>query len=277
MHTSRSDYPYWPIVGAVLESARGSAVLLGLVNEKLLERPYAKQSMLDMEYAIAKTELPNKFARLDVLFVDGEPAGTVLWVEIAKNVQHMVGMYVLEHYQSATIYKRFETLGASPDVLAALTTPARLLFENSTKAMIENNRQATLEVMNYNEKAYKLYEKNIDCGDGGGQRSFELSSRSEITHYAKIRHKKIGSWHHLAGRHDIYGVQRQHVPNYNDVPTWSISRVYNCKGDGEALFSGNGGFAYLNNRGKLLWSVIRSGRFIGFIRYLLLRSRFEVR
>jgi len=211
----------------ILDSARGSAWLLGLLKQGLYAESYASLSSGDNHYTLVKKVLPNQFARLDIMFVNNEPVGSICVIEIYQGLYHMLGMYVKPSYRAKEYGKKLIPFsnGSVSDI--SLPSPAKFMMEHYMRDLFENKVSMTLEVMNYNAAAYRLYEKQFICS-GESMNAFSLLSKEKIEKYSRLRSKSIGKWHPLDVENDTesYGVQWKHIPDYNNTSEWSITRVY---------------------------------------------------
>ena len=217
------------VLQCILEPAREVAILFGLLDRKQSQEVYVSKTFHGHTYSIAKRELPNRYARLDILYIDNTPAGSVVATRISSGLYHMVGMFIKEGYRSNSVFETLNVQQCSDQNSQSLPMPSKFLLAGLLEDLFKHRMQMTLEVMNNNRGACNLYEskflinnsENIELG-------FELMSRDNIAKYSRLRRKRIGNWHVISesDEHARYGVQWSHVPNYNNSSRWSISRVY---------------------------------------------------
>jgi ribosomal protein S18 acetylase RimI-like enzyme len=70
-------------------------------------------------------------------------------------------------------------------------SPAGYLLQSYLRDVMAVGRQVSLEVLNQNEVAWRLYEKKLAVDENSEQkRAFELLGRSEIEAYAALREAK---------------------------------------------------------------------------------------
>lgn len=248
------------ILNSVLPSARGGALLFGYTTTKWDEL-YVSVKCNDATYSIVRKALPNNFSRMYLVCIDGTPVGSVLFVEIATNILHMVGMFVTEASRGKKItYKK----GAKE----CRQTVASFLLQHVMDDLVASNCQVTLEVMNNNQNAHKLYEKGAFFAKGNEDEfRFELCSKTEVIEYAKIRRKKITKWHDIGYGESRAGIQWSHIPDYNGESTWSISRVYNIPKHKQRVSAQP--MAFTKNKLKLIYSALRFGELFEFIKYIV--------
>lgn len=251
------------ILSSVLPAARNAARIFGFTRSKW-NSPYLTIEYKGAVYSIVSKALPNDFARIDIVLVDDKPVGSVLFVEISSHVLHMVGMFIKEEHRGKRISYIYDN--KEKDV-----TIASFLLDHVMESLVTKNVQVTLEVMNYNESAYKLYERTSTFTNSSmPPQQFELCSRSDVLEYKKIRRKVVKRWHDIGFGEDKLGVQWAHVPDYNGVATWSIARVYCWKKSYESL---RGGYiTFVKNRLKLIYSVLKYGSIFRFTYYFLLKK-----
>jgi hypothetical protein len=141
--------------------------------------------------------------------------------------------------------------------------------------LASNNLQVTLEVMNYNESAHRLYESIEFFSENKEQPlKFHLCSKSETIEYKMLRKKKIKKWHDIGQGEVKLGVQWSHIPDYNNEPTWSITRVYCWKTLSPPLTTTK--MAFVRHKFKFIYSVLKYGDIIGFLYYhLILRCELK--
>lgn len=218
------------LLNSVLEPTRDVTILFGLLSGRHLDEVVACESYLNgsVTYTLARIELSNHYAWLDILFIDEEPAGSVVSVEIAPGLYHMVGMQVTSNFRGRAFLK--ERLNNHDDLteLNSIPTPAFFLLSNTIKYLEKTGRKMTLEVMNFNNSAHRLYEKKVLLDNQSVTVGFNLLPKQAVVKYAKLRRKKIGKWHAIneTGEPERLGVQWRHIPDYNGQSTWSISRIY---------------------------------------------------
>jgi hypothetical protein len=248
------------ILTSILPSARHVAVLLGFSYAES-GLPYIRTEYNGDTYSIYKKTLPNNFARIDVIYVNDEPIGSVMFVEIAANTLLMIGMFIKKEYRGRKInYKNNNK--------ETIATIASFLLNNVMADLMISNVVVVLEVMNYNKSAYKLYERTVVfAAEQASYSRFELCSKCEILEYNKIRRKRIKRWHDIGCGKDKLGVQWGHIPDYNRQTTWSITRVYCWHNPKQTLTAKP--MAFIKNKSKLLWSVVRYGKILAFIYYFL--------
>ncbi len=258
------------LIDSILPSARPTAILLGLTIPEQLGEPVVQQDMLGYNYQIYSRIMPNAMARIDVLYVDQQPAGSVVFVEIEEAVFHMVGMYVREGYRGRSVMLSRAAVEQEQDTFQ---TPAEFLLHNVTTDIVNHGRQITLEVMNNNTSAVKLYERCVrTVVSGQTLPAYRLLEQDEVMQYAAMRYKKIGQWHELP-EYGLRGVQWSHVPSYNNLSTWSITRVYHAALADTRFKSSVSLWRYCRNKLKLLYSVIRYGNPLALIKYYWLLKR----
>lgn len=248
------------ILESVLPAARNVAVLFGYTSTKW-DEAFVNVRYGNDTYSVDKKALPNNFSKMYVICMNGTPVGSVLFVEIATNILHMVGMFVTEECRGKKIeYKR----GARE----CRQTVASFLLQHVMDDLLASNCLVTLEVMNNNQSAYKLYERGafFATGNEEGVR-FELCSQTEVIEYAKIRRKKIKKWHDIGHGESRAGIQWSHIPDYNGESTWSISRVYYLPKDNQRLSAQP--MAFTKNKLKLIYSILRFGKLLKFMKYIV--------
>jgi hypothetical protein len=251
------------ILNSILPAARSVAVLLGF-DRGPWESAYASVQFDNATYTIVRKSLPNNFARVDVLFVNNCPAGSLVFVEIAPSVFHMVGMFISDELRG----KKVTYVSKGEEVTGSI---AFYFLQHVMDDLVTNNITVTLEVMNYNEAAYRLYEKWNLCQFGLNKSlCFTLCSKQEITRYSKIRSKRVGKWHLVGDDINKFGVQWTHVPDYNGESTYSISRVY-CSSP-EALPKHNI-FMSIKMSLRMIVSSLKYGSVIAFFRYSIASRR----
>ena len=248
------------ILESVLPAARNVAVLFGFTSTKRDEAFVSVRSGNDT-YSIDKKALPNNFSKMYVISMNGIPVGSVLFVEIATNILHMVGMFVTEVCRGKKIEYR-------KDAQECYQTVASFLLQHVMDDLLASNCQVTLEVMNNNQSAYKLYERGSFFAKGNEEGvRFELCSKTEVIEYAKIRRKKIKKWHDIKHGESREGIQWSHIPDYNGESTWSISRVYYLPKDKQRVEAQP--MAFTKNKLKLMYSVLRFGKLFKFMKYVV--------
>lgn len=251
------------ILESVLPAARNIAVLFGFTSTKWTYSLIRIRCGNDA-YSVEKKMLPNSFSKMYVINMNGIPVGSVLFVEIATNILHMVGMFVAEECRG----KKIEY---SEGAKECRQTVATFLLQHVMNDLMESNCLVTLEVMNNNQSAYKLYERGAffakDIMEGS---QFELCTKTEAVEYAKIRRKKIKKWHDIGRGESREGIQWSHIPDYNGESTWSISRVYYLPSGKQRLTSES--MAFTKNKLKLIYSVLRFGHIFKFIKYIVASS-----
>ena len=251
------------ILESVLPAARNIAVLFGFTstewNDSLIRIRCG-----DDAYSIEKKVLPNSFSKMYVINMNGIPVGSVLFVEIATNILHMVGMFVTEKCRG----KKIEYNKEGKECRQTIAT---FLLQHVMDDLLESNCLVTLEVMNNNQSAYKLYERGaFFAKDNEKECRFELCSKTEAIEYAKIRRKKIKKWHDIGQGESREGIQWSHIPDYNGESTWSISRIYYVSEYKEQLIAEP--MAFAKNKLKLIYSVLRFGQVFKFIKYIVASS-----
>lgn len=250
------------VLHSVLPAARSIAILFGF-DKSPEDCPYVESRYDDSTYAITRKTLPNNFARIDLVFVNNEPAGSLLFVEIADSIFHMVGMFIKEKYRGKKI-----TYGYNGKVTRG--SIALFFLQHVMADLVNQKITVTLEVMNYNQAAYRLYERWAYEHHKLNRRfSFQLCSKQKVIHYSKVRSKRIAKWHRI-GDGDQFGVQWSHVPDYNGEATYSISRVYCSSPDELAKVTE---LEPLKNRLKMLISSVIYGNALAFIRYTVFLKR----
>lgn len=250
------------VLDSILPAARSVAVLFGF-DRGPWESAYTSMQFGNSTFTIVKKSLPNNFARIDVLFVNNSPAGSLVFVEIAPSVFHMVGMFINDEFRG----EKVTYISNGEEVKGSI---AFYFLQHVMDNLVANSITVTLEVMNYNKAAYKLYEK-WNCYENELNRSFRftLCSKQEIVQYSKIRSKRIGKWHRI-GFDNKFGVQWAHVPDYNGESTYSISRVY-CSG-AEMLPEHNIS-TFIRTTLRLIVSSLKYGSAIAFFRYSIASRR----
>lgn len=221
------------VLPAIIPSFREKSILLGLMSPKVRQEIYFEEKFDVGIFSVERRVLPNNFARLDILFVAGEVAGTILCCELSKNLYHMVGMYVLEKFRSKKYsVSAQENLSEGKPASGKPISPAAFLLKTFSFDIIAEQKQVSLEVLDSNIPAWKLYEKKHSMGDADQKTiCFELMHKEQITSYAKIRGKNIGRWHNILfeGEAENLGVQWSHVPDFGGTSRWSINRLYILK------------------------------------------------
>ena len=244
----------------LLDSSRLLIHLSGLLNDNSIEACYAQDSFGPHTFKIVRRAWPNNYAMLDILYVNEEPAGTIFSLKHSADLLHMVGMFLKEDYRSASFH-RDEMDGPSP---------AAYFIDQYKHNLFAGSQSMTLEVMNYNLPAIKLYEQSF-IHQGRSYNGFCLLGRQEVAHYARLRRKKIGHWHKLNDEELFnWGVQWRHIPNFNNQPTWSITRVYLFKpndGNLEHIDYQGSLFSRITFSIKLAFSFIRYGSIINGMRF----------
>lgn len=216
------------ILDAIIPDFRKKAFLVGLLSDKLIIEEYFKREENGHVYSVCRRVLPTNYARLDVIYWDGTPVGSIVCCELDHDLYHMVGMYVDEQFRSSNI----KCAGGSVKV----ESPAKVLLKAFVGDMVTKKKQVSLEVLNSNEPAWNLYEKILrDDSETAVYQGFRLMTKVEIEQYAKSRNKKIGEWHEIKTRTGIemLGVQWKHVPSFGGSSVWSINRLYLLKPDAE--------------------------------------------
>jgi len=110
------------------------------------------------------------------------------------------------------------------------TVISTFLLTSYANDVLTDRRQVTLEVMNNNSAAWRLYERvQIRDINRGVDAEFRLLSKEEILRYAAVRGKTIGKWRPLEtpGETERTGVQWKHVPDFgSSTGRWSTNRIY---------------------------------------------------
>ena len=248
------------ILTSVLPAARSASVLFAYTTAKW-DEPYVSVQCQDATYSIVRKVLPNDFSRMYLVCVDGAPVGSVLFVEIATNILHMVGMFIAKVCRGKKIHYILNNKDCTQTV-------ASFLLQHVMNDLASKNLQVTLEVMNYNESAHRLYESIEFFSDNKEQPfKFHLCSKAEIIEYKTIRKKKIKKWHDIGQGEDKPGVQWSHIPDYNDESTWSVTRVYCWKKLRPPLTTKQ--MVFTRHKLKFIYSVVKYGDIIGCVYYYL--------
>ena len=251
----------------VLKSAQGTAILFGLTSNRLIWSDVTNKSHSDPDakFQVLKAEKHRGLASFYLILVEGEPAGSIISIDIASGLTHLVGMYVKEELRGAAFRQE-----NSKD---RVVSPAACLLSSYISDMANSGKSITLEVMNYNIAALKLYEKRFSTLVDGEEKHlwFSLLSQTEISYYGRIRGKKLGRWHEikLDSGHKGMGIQWRHTPDYAGQSTWSISRVYGFNLDSETLLELSKPKSRVRSYMNLFKAVFAGGK---PIRYLLWRS-----
>ena len=256
MVDKKADNLRCSVFDSILPAARNVAALFGL-DEGCWKAPYLKIESQNNSYAIYRKVLPNEFARIDVIFVNGSSAGSLLFVEIASGIYHMVGMFINEEFRG----KKISLLRNGRALNCSI---AFLFLDHVMNDLVEKGLSVTLEVMNYNKAAFKLYERWGSSSIGNHDiNEFRLLTKAELVQYGKLRKKPIKKWHDIGEGDDKMGVQWSHIPDYNGQSTYSVSRVYYC----EVIksLSSVRKLAFYRNKIKLMLSIIKYGRPVGFL------------
>tara|TARA_B100000408_G_scaffold138583_1_gene132797 strand:+ start:12762 stop:13562 length:801 start_codon:yes stop_codon:yes gene_type:complete len=256
MVDKKADDMTCSVLDSILPAARNVAGLFGL-DRGQWKAPYVKIESHNNSYAIYRKVLPNKFARIDVIFVNGTSAGSLLFVEIADGIYHMVGMFINEEFRGKKISQTQNGRAFSCSV-------AFLFLDHVMNDLVEKGLSVTLEVMNYNKAAFKLYERWSSSSIGNHDiNEFRLLTKAEVVRYGKLRRKPIKRWHDIGEGDNKRGVQWSHIPDYNGRSTYSISRVYYC--EVTKPLSSVRKLAFFRNKIKLILSIIKYGRPVGFL------------
>lgn len=256
MVKKQTDEQSCSVLHSVLPAARSIAVLFGF-DKSAGDSPYVESHYGDSSYAIIKKTLPNNFARIDVIFVNNEPAGSLLFVEIADSIFHMVGMFINEKFRGKKLTYDFSGKTTKNSI-------AFFLLQHVMADLVSQEITVTLEVMNYNVAAYKLYER-LELFDSTfyTRFSFKILTKKEVRKYSELRRKPIKKWHDIGLGSDEVGVQWTHIPDYNGEPKYSVSRIYCCETVKGVYDIGK--FQYYLNKVKLVISLIKYGRPITFL------------
>lgn len=251
------------VVAAIIPAFRNNAILLGLLSEKFLFQEYKTEKIDGQEYSVQKRILPNEYARLDLITIDGEPAGSIVCCEIANNIYHMVGMFVLEKYRSSKkTPQELEALQSRTSRSEKQTSPAKFLLAAFLEETLALGKQVSLEVLNHNAPAWHLYEKKL-VFDSLAKRmiGFRLMNKDEILNYVRLRGKKVGKWHDIKTSNDEagLGVQWRHVPDFDGTPRWSINRLYLINSGAKEFKIDDSFFNRSNSIGKVCLTVIKYG------------------
>ena len=250
--------------GIVIPSALTLVSLLGLLDKKEELTSYKSINQNSVEINIYKYELPNQFARIDVIKINTQPVGSIVSIELLPHLYHMVGMFIKEGYRGKNVVKVVPGYYSSLNSLS----PAALLLTGYVEDMVvHNNRQISLEVKNNNTPAWKLYEMAfVGSSKKRIPPQFTLLDKNEYLAYARLRGKKIGKWHEVVSTNGRagQGVQWSHIPDYGNSSRWSINRVYYIKPQAEEAILLNRKLRLIPKL-KVLWTVIRYGRPASFI------------
>lgn len=251
MVDSNTVDPNCCVLNSILPAARTVAILFGFERGPWRE-PYVETKSSSNLYAIYNRVLPNNFARIDVIFLNGKPVGSLLFVEIANGIYHMVGMFINDEHRG----KRMEYLADGKTTKCSI---AYFFLHHVMNDLVGKGFTVTLEVMNYNKAAFKLYERWETRNKSSKVKlKFSLLSKTEIEHYGTLRKKPIKGWHDIDRGDNQMGVQWSHIPNYNGETRYSISRVYCCEADNSILSTTK--LSYLKNKIKLIISAVKYGR-----------------
>ena len=266
------------LLGSILNEARSIAILFGILNEKNRTGTYYREKNGAHNLKIEKWELPDKVIRLDILYLDDAPIGSILSLRILPSLYHMVGMYIDEKYRSKQINETLPDYYSLHPKENDKRSPSTCLLKSYLNDMVAlNNYQVTLEVINNNQSAWRLYEKPLlRTNDNEKAHGFRLLTKEEILQYANLRGKKVGKWHPVnsGGESLKYGVQWSHIPDYGGKPErWSTNRIY-IIGPGDQVLNvlHNKHHPFLENL-KKLYSIIIYGSVIRYIHYKI-SSRF---
>ncbi|WP_460225425.1 GNAT family protein [Aurantivibrio infirmus] len=260
------------IINAIIPSFREKARLLGLVGGRIEDILYHEDIVDGKRVIFKKRVLPNAYARMDILLVDSEIAGTIVCCKISEEVYHMVGMYVREEFRSK---KNNTDAPLEIPPVANQLSPAKLLLKYFLQDVIPKGTQVSLEVLNHNKSAWNLYEKKLYFDVLlKRQKGFSLMTPDEIIKYAKARRKKIGKWHEVENADGTIakGVQWSHIPDFDGTPRWSINRLYLIKTDSHEFSLNPDIYHWLKINLKMAYSVIKYGKLYLFIkRYITLK------
>jgi len=258
------------VVATIIPAFRNNAILLGLLSEKFPFQEYKTEKIDGQEYSVQKRILPNEYARLDLITIDGEPAGSIVCCEIANSIYHMVGMFVSEKYRSS---KKTPQEVAAPQNHTSRsekqTSPAKFLLAGFLEEMLALGKQVSLEVLNHNAPAWHLYEKKL-VFDSLEKRmiGFRLMNKEEILNYVRLRGKKIGKWHDIKTSSDEVGlgVQWRHVPDFDGTSRWSINRLYLINSGAKEFKIDDVFFDRSVSIGKVCLTVIKYGSVFRFVK-----------
>ena len=255
----------------IVGGAKDKALLLGLLNPKLDGEFYAQELYGEHRFAVEKRELPNRHSRLDILYINNYPVGTIVSSELTEGIYHMVGMLVAEPYRSRAIDKTLPGYAdARAKKLGGGLSPAAFFLQVYLKDIVNTQgMQVSLEVLNGNQYAWKLYEKRLLANsDGLDAVGFELLPKKELEAYARLRGKKIGKWHSVETYENKkgYAVQWSHIPDYGtSTEKWSVNRVYMIKPRGQNFFFSEERIPQFKNKLRIILTIMFYGNPVGYI------------
>ena len=131
----------------------------------------------------------------------------------------------------------------------------------------------TLEVMNNNLGACKLYEQNFVIDEQSNKSvGMQHMSKSDIASYAEFRRKKIRQWHQIdSNSENNLAVHWTNVPYYGNCTKWSINRVYLLRPQHEDFILSNGGHHEKQTLQTIAYIII-SGNWIKYLAYKALNK-----
>lgn len=258
IHTFRPERPVQPVnnelLQAMLPATRGPALLFGLMHESNRQSVLLSENLQGHHWSV--TTYSSDFTRLDVIRIDEMNAGTIVSLLLAEGLLHMSGLFVREAFRSNKIA---QTLGLSNNVPSSFPTPSRLLLRALISDLVNKRMQMSLEVMNNNRSAIRLYEERFKVPHHSSDIGFQMMNEREIESYSRLRGKSIKGWHEVdsdTSSANGTGVQWRHVPNYNDSLRWSLTRIYHFvpPGDLPRILSPARGAQYYAKAAKALTS-----------------------
>ncbi len=252
----------------ILESARDAAILMGLLNKNIEEEVYAEKTVNNNKFTVSKKELKNRAARLDIIYIDQIPIGSVVLVEISHKLYHMAGMYIKESYRGKNLKDKLNT---APET-DPHQKPSIFLLENLIKDLLDQDYQMTLEVMNYNRGACELYETRFFTGDKNKtELGLELMTKDNILSYSKYRKKNIGKWHNIGeeNQEKRWGIQWENVPDYKNTTRWSINRIYLLAAPGDSFLLSDKSKISKKRKVELFLHILFSRQWLAYLNYRL--------
>lgn len=229
-----------------------ATILFGLLEKGIEEKEISRIFASDREFVTSVRITPKGDFRLDLLYMDGACIGAILSVKIDNNVYHIQGMNVIESYRG----RRFS--GNGVDGFSSIK-PSKFLLQCMMKDLCASSKLISLEVLNGNVPAWKLYEE-VSVTTESGVYCFRLLDRFNIGLYAKIRGKAVREWCTIDGDGGL-GVKWAHIPDYGaSTMKWSVNRVYLAQTQGadtsQDIFVGSS----KRLKTKLLVSILFYGR-----------------
>jgi len=272
-------FDQYEVIKNIVGGAKDKALLLGVLGRHVDCEVYFDQCFVDFQVRIERRELKNRHSRLDIIYINSDIAGTILSSKLAPQLLHMVGMFVVEKYRFGRLVSHFpEYIEGIKEARGKVVSPAELLLGAYLDDVVNNyHMQVSLEVLNGNVAAWRLYEKPVLLGRDGFVRGFRLLTREEIEIYGARRGKTVGEWFDVETTSTLtragIAVRWKHIPHYGrSAMKWSVNRVYLITSVGDSLALSGGRGSILFDKFRTMATILRYGNVFGTVRYVLKKA-----